>query len=36
MYDTFAVSHLLQGGLVSKKVLSRLDDESETGGNGLG
>jgi hypothetical protein len=33
---TFAVSHLLQGGLVSERVLSRLDDESETGGDGLG
>jgi len=33
---TFAVSHLLQGGLVSERVLSRFDDESETGGDGLG
>ena len=33
---TFAVSHLLQSGLVSERVLSRLDDESETRGDGLG
>ena len=33
---TFAISHLLQGGLVPERVLSRLDDESETGGDGLG
>jgi hypothetical protein len=33
---TFAVSHLLQGGFVSERVLSRLDDESETGRDGLG
>ena len=33
---TFAVSHLLQGRLVSEKVLSRLDDQSETGRDGLG
>ena len=31
VYYTFAVSHLLQGRLVSERVLSRLDDESETG-----
>ena len=36
LYCTFAVSHLLQGGLVSERVLSRLDDESETGRDGLG
>ena len=36
VYYTFAVSHLLQGGLVSERVLSRLDDESKTGGDGLG
>ena len=33
---TFAVPHLLQGGLVPERVLSRFDDESETGGDGLG
>ena len=36
LYCTFAVSHLLQGGLVSERVFSRLDDESKTGGDGLG
>ena len=36
IYGTFAISHLLQSGLVSEKVLSRLYNESETGGNGLG
>jgi hypothetical protein len=34
-YCTFAVSHLLQCRLVSEEILSRLDDESETGSDGL-
>lgn len=33
--QTFAVSHLLQGTLVPKRVFSRLDDECQTGSDGF-
>ena len=33
---TLAVAHLLERGLVAERVLARLDDERETGGDGLG
>ena len=35
-YYTFAISHLLQGRLVSEKVFSRFYNEGETGSDGLG
>ena len=33
---TLAVAHLLESSLVAERVLARLDDEGETGGDGLG
>ena len=35
-YYTFAISHLLQSGLVSEEVFSRFYNKGETGSDGLG